>query len=62
MMNSQFLVQFLDDKIEIYAFTFEEAHILAQAERIKTGKNYQIVNSYILCDQKWLSLHSLQSD
>ena len=25
-------------------------------------KNYQIVNSYILCDQKWLSLHSLQSD
>ena len=43
MKNTKFSIKFLGGVIDVWAFSYEQACILAQAEAIKRGWNYQII-------------------
>ena len=43
MNHTKFSIKFLGGTIDVWAFNYEQASILAQAEAIKRGWNYQII-------------------
>jgi hypothetical protein len=42
MKQTKYSVKFLGGVIDVWAFNYEQAKILAQAEAIKRGWNYEI--------------------
>lgn len=43
MKNTKFSIKFLGGVINVWAFNYEQACVLARAEAIKRGWNYQII-------------------
>lgn len=44
MKQTKYSIKFLGGVIDVWAFNYTEAKILAQAEAIKRGWNYEIQN------------------
>ena len=56
MKKQKYTLHFKGGKITVWAFNYEQARILAQAEAIQKGWDYTIVNNIDINDKKVLDV------